>query len=50
MVGGVDGGFVQVELFYSDDPDRGQADEEQGAGPDMGDGVLLATGFVPETA
>ena len=47
VVGGVDGGFVHVELLCADDFDGGEADEEQGAGPEVGDGVLLAAGFVP---
>jgi hypothetical protein len=48
VVGGVDSGFVLVEFLYSDDFDRGQADEKQRASPCTGYGVLLATGFVPE--
>ena len=47
MVGGVDGGFVLVKLLLIKEGDGGEADEEQGAGPDVGDEVLLATGFVP---
>ena len=50
VVGGVDGGFVHVELFCADELDGGEADEEQGAGPEVGDGVLLAAGFVPQAA
>ncbi len=47
VVGGVDGGLVLVELLFIDEGDGGEADEEQGAGPDVGDEVLLAAGFVP---
>ncbi len=50
VVGGVDGGLVYVELLRTDDFDRGEADEQEGAGPEAGDGVLLAAGFVPEAA
>ena len=34
----------------ADDFDRGEADEQQGAGPEAGDEVLLAAGLVPEAA
>ena len=50
VVRGVDGGLVHVELLAADDFDRGKADEQQGAGPDARDGVLLAAGFVPQPA
>ena len=39
-----------MELFATDELDGGEADEEEGAGPGVGDGVLLAAGFVPEAA
>jgi len=42
VVGGVDGGFVLVELLAVDDFDAGETDEEQRAGPKVGDEVLLA--------
>jgi hypothetical protein len=47
MVGGVDSGFVLVKLLTTHDFNRGDADEEQGACPQMSDGVLLAAGLVP---
>ncbi len=47
VVGGVDGGLVLVELLFIDEADGGEADEKQGASPDVGDEVLLAAGFVP---
>jgi hypothetical protein len=50
VVGGVDGGLVDVELLATDDFDRGKADEEQGSSPETGDEVLLAAGFIPEAA
>ncbi len=50
VVGGVDGGFVDVELFAADDFDGREADEQEGSGPEAGDEVLLAAGFVPEAA
>ena len=50
MVGGVDGDLVEVELFCADELDGREADEEQDRGPDAGDGVLLAAGFVPQAA
>ncbi len=48
VVGGVNGGFVYVELLRTDDFDRGEADEQEGAGPKACNGMLLATGLVPE--
>jgi hypothetical protein len=48
VVGGVDGGFVYVELLCADDFDGGEADEQEGAGPKASDGVLQAAGLVPE--
>ncbi len=50
VVGGVDGDLVEAELFGADELDRREADEQQDAGPDAGDGVLLAAGFVPQAA
>ena len=50
MVGGVDGDLVDVELFCADEFDGREADEEQDAGPELGDEVLLAAGFVPQAA
>jgi hypothetical protein len=50
VVGGVDGGFVLVELLFVDESDGGETDEEQAASPDVRDEVLLAAGFVPEAA
>jgi hypothetical protein len=48
VVAGVDGGLMLVELLASDDLDRREADEEEGACPQVSDGVLLATGLVPK--
>lgn len=39
-----------VKFLLVDEFDGREADEEKAAGPDMGDEVLLAAGFVPETA
>jgi hypothetical protein len=50
VVGGVDGDLVLVELLFIDEPDGGEANEEEASGPDVGDEVLLAAGFVPKTA
>jgi hypothetical protein len=47
VVGGVDGGFVDVELVGSNDFDRREANEQEGSGPLAGDGVLLAARLVP---
>ena len=47
VVGGVDGSLVLVEFFAADDFDGGETDKEQGARPEVSDGVLLATGLVP---
>jgi hypothetical protein len=41
VVGGVDGGFVLVELLFVDEGDGGEAEEEQAAGPEVSDEVLL---------
>src|SRR5580704_5686679 len=41
VVGGVDGGFVLEELFFVDEGDGGEAEEEQAAGPEVSDEVLL---------
>ena len=50
VVRGIDGGFVLAKLLGSDDLDAGEADQEEGAGPEVGDGVLLPTGSIPQSA
>ncbi len=50
VVGGVDGDLVEAEFFGADELDGREADEQQDPGPDAGDGVLLAAGFVPQAA
>ena len=50
VVGGVDGYLMLVELLFIDEPDGGEADEEETSSPDVGDEVLLAAGFVPKAA
>ncbi len=49
VIGGVDSGFVLVQLLAADDFDGREADEHEGAGPELGDEVLLATGLIPKT-
>jgi hypothetical protein len=50
VVGGVDGDVVLMELLFIDELDGGEADEKKASGPDVGDEVLLAAGFVPKAA
>jgi hypothetical protein len=43
VVGGVYGGLVDVELFFADERDRGEREDQQRARPEVGDEVLLTT-------